>query len=51
MRKFALVIFYLSSFVLLSGVVMFIGSVIFLAIKSSITEHSFWPDFEGFVCN
>ena len=29
MRKFALVIFYLSSFVLLTGVVMFIGSVIF----------------------
>ena len=29
MRKFALVIFYLSSVVLLAGVVMFIGSVIF----------------------
>ncbi len=29
MRKFALVIFYLSAFVLLTGVVMFIGSVMF----------------------
>ena len=29
MRKFALVVFYLSSAVLLSGVVMFVGSAIF----------------------
>ena len=29
MRKFALIVFYLSSAVLLTGVVMFMGSVIF----------------------
>ncbi len=29
MRKFALIVFYLSSVVLLTGVVMFMGSVIF----------------------
>ena len=29
MRKFALVVFYLSSAVLLAGVVMFLGSAIF----------------------